>query len=127
MINVFFIINAAIPTVSNQTVSTDVFCNTSAMLMCPIPLPTVRSLYTIIWEQLVNSIPIRLMNDSDREYILSQDSRTLFVLISSPTDQRAFRCKVKFRQCSDSQRCQILDITGPLMEIKVLGTVYITP
>ena len=118
------IINAAIPTVSNQTVSTDVFCNASAMLMCPIPLPTVRSLYTIIWEQLVNSIPIRLMNDSEKEYILSQDSRILFVLISSPT---VFRCKVKFRQCSDSQRCQILDITGPLMEIKVLGTVYITP
>ena len=75
----------------------------------------------------MNSTPIRLMNDSEGEYIFSQDSRTLFILISSPIDQSAFRCKVKFRQCSDSQCCQLLDITGPLMEIKVLGTVYITP
>ena len=115
--------NAALPTVSNQTISTDVFRNTSAMLTCPIPLPTVRSLYTnIVWEEFVNSTPIRLTNDSEsREHIFSQDSRTLFLQISSPTDKRIFQCKVKFRQCSDPQRCNILDITGPLMEIKVLG------
>ena len=70
----------------------------------------------------MNLTPIRLTNDSEsREYSFSQDNRTLFVLISSPTNKRTFQCKVKFRQCSDPQRCHILDITGPLMEIKVLG------
>ena len=41
-------LNAAIPTVSNQTTMTGAFRDdTYAMLMCPIPLPTVRSSYTI--------------------------------------------------------------------------------
>ena len=84
-------IAAAIPTLSNQTVSIHAFCNTSAMLICPIPLPTVRSNYTIIWEQLVDSTPIPLMNDSELgRYILHQDNRTLSILVMDSTDERVF-------------------------------------
>ena len=95
-----------------------------AMLMCPIPLPTVRSSYIIMWEQLVDSTPMQIMNDSEsRRYILSQDNRTLSVLISNCTDQMVFRCKVIMQRCSDPQRCPLdTIIVGPLMEFLILGT-----
>ena len=108
---------------SNQTTTTGVFHGDShAMLMCPIPLPTVRSSYTIIWEQLVDSTPILIMNDSEsRGYILSQDNRTLSVLISNSTDQMVFRCKLILKRCSDPQRCPLDTILGSLMEFLILG------
>ena len=119
-----FNIAAAIPTVSNQTLSTDVFCNTSAMLMCPIPLPTVRSSYTLMWEQLLGSTPIPLMNDSESgRYILSQNNRTLSILVLNSTDQMVFRCKLNLRQCSPSRpdRCLLFNVEGPFMEINALS------
>ena len=109
---------------SNQTTMTSVFRGDShAMLMCPIPLPTVRSSYTIIWEQLVDSTPIQIMNDPESRgyYILSQDNRTLSVLISNSTDQMVFRCKVILKRSSDPQRCPLDTILGPFMEFLILG------
>ena len=123
-ITIFFPIVAAVPTVSNQNVSTDAFHNTSVMLMCPIPLPTVRSSYTLIWEQLMDSTPIPLMNDSDSgRYILSHNSRTLSILIHF-TDQRVFRCMLNIQRCSPI-RCQEFDVEGPFMEINVLSKLMI--
>ena len=121
----FYPLYAAIPTVSNHNTITGAFCDdTYAMLMCPIPLPTVRSSYIIMWEQLVDSTPMQIMNDSEsRRYILSQDNRTLSVLISNCTDQMVFRCKVIMQRCSDPQRCPLdTIIVGPLMEFLILGT-----
>ena len=103
--------------------STDAFRNTSVMLMCPIPLPTVRSNYTLMWEE-IDSTPIPLMNDSESgRYILSQDSRTLSILVLNSTDQRVFRCKLNLRQCLPSRpdRCLETDVEGPFMEINVLS------
>ena len=103
---------------SNETILTDVFLDTYAMLTCPIPLPT---LYTIRWEQIVDLIRIELMNDTEsREYVLSQDNRTLSVLISDSIDQRAFQCKLRMQRCSLSKNCQ-WEVTGPLMKVHVLG------
>ena len=103
--------------------STDAFRNTSAMLICPIPLPTVRSHYTLIWEH-IDSTPISLMNDSESgRYILSQDNRTLSILVLNSTDQMVFLCKLNLRQCSPSRTDQCLesDVEGPFMEINVLS------
>ena len=96
-------LNAAIPTVSNQTTITGAFHDdTYVMLMCPISLPTVCTSFIIMWEQLVDSIPIPLMNDSKSgRYILSQDNKTLSVLRSNSTDRMVFRCKVIMQRCSD--------------------------
>ena len=116
-------LTAAIPAGSNETVSTDVFRNTSAVLMCPIPLPTVRSLYTVIWEQIVDSTAIQLMNS--RQYTISQDNRTLSVPILNSTDQRVFRCRVNLRRCSVTQRCELNSIMGPFMKFRVLGKICI--
>ena len=104
---------------------TGVFRNdTYAMLMCPIPLPTVHNSYTIIWEQFVDSTPIQVMNDSEsRGYILSQDNRTLSVSIFNSTDEMVFRCKVILKRCSDPQRCPLDTILGPLMEFLILGKI----
>ena len=104
---------------------TDVFRNDSkAMLTCPIPLPTVRNSYTIIWEQIVDSTTIQVMNDSEsRGYILSPDNRTLTVSISNSTDQMAFRCKVILKRSSDPHRCSLDTIFGPLMEFLILGKI----
>ena len=112
--------NAAIPSVSNETILTDVFFDTYAMLTCPIPLPT---LYTIIWEQVtVDSHHMQLMNDTEsREYVLSQDNRTLSVLISDSIDQRTFQCMLRMQRCSLPENCQ-WEVTGPLMKVHVLGT-----
>ena len=108
---------------SNQTVSIGAFRNTSAMLMCPIPLPTLRSLYTIMWEQIVDSTPIPL--DTGR-YILSQDNRTLSILVLN-SSQTVFRCKLNLRQCSPSrpENCLLFDVEGPFMEINVLSKLMI--
>ena len=63
---------------------------------------------------------MQLMNDTEsREYVLSQDNRTLSVLISDSIDQRAFQCKLRMQRCS-LQNCQ-WDVTGPLMKVRVLG------
>ena len=107
---------------SNETILTDVFLDTYAMLTCPIPLPT--TLYTIKWEQVtVDSHLIQLMNDTEsREYVLSQDNRTLSVLISDSIDQRTFRCKLRMQRCS-LRRCQ-WELTGSLMKVRVLGKLY---
>ena len=104
---------------SNETILTDVFLDTYAMLTCPIPLPT---LYTIKWEQVtVDSHPMQLMNDTEsREYVLSQNNRTLSVLISECIDQRAFQCKLRMQRCSLPENCQ-WEVTGPLMKVRVLG------
>ena len=104
---------------ANETIMTDVFLDTYAMLTCPIPLPT---LYTIIWEQVyVDSHRMQLMNDTEsREYVLSQDNRTLSVLISDSIDQRAFQCKLRMQRCSLPEICQS-EVTGPLMKVRVLG------
>ena len=104
---------------SNETLLTDVFLDTYAMLTCPIPLPT---LYTIIWEQVtVDSKRMQLMNDTEsREYVLSQDNRTLSVLISDSIAQRAFQCKLRMQRCSLPENCQ-WEVTGPLMKVRVLG------
>ena len=112
-------LNAAIPSVSNETILTDVFLDTYAMLTCPIPLPT---LYTIKWEQVtVDFHRMQLMNDTvSREYVLSQDNRTLSALISDSIDQRAFQCKLRMQRCSLPENCQ-WEITGPLMKVCVLG------
>ena len=90
--------------------------------MCPIPLPTVQSAYTIIWEQIEDSTPIIITNDSNR-FMLSLDNQTLSIQISNSTDQMVFQCKLKLRQCSplDPRRCQVVDVEGPFMEINVLG------
>ena len=74
----------------------------------------------------MDSTPMQIMNDSEsRRYILSQDNRTLSVLISNCTDQMVFRCKVIMQRCSDPQRCQLdTIIVGPLMEFLILGTNY---
>ena len=116
-------LNAAIPTVSNQTTMTGAFRDdTYVMLMCPIPLPTLCNSYTIIWEQLVNSTPIQVMNDSgSRGYVLSQDNKTLSVLISNSTDQMVFQCKVILQRCS--QRCPLDTIVGPYMEVLIIGKI----
>ena len=114
--------NAAIPTVSNQTITTDVFRDTYAMLTCPIPLPTVRIAYTIIWEQLVDSSPIPLMNGSESSgYILSQDNRTLSILIPNSTDNRIFQCMVNLQRCLTCRCLVPFNIIGPFMETNVLG------
>ena len=88
--------------------------------MCPIPLPTVRSCYTITWEE-IESTPIPLMNDSESgRYILSQDNRTLSILVLNSTDQMVFRCKLNLRQCllpSRPDQCLETDVEGPFMEI----------
>ena len=104
---------------SNETILTDVFLNTYAMLICPIPLPT---LYTIKWDQVtVDLSQMQLMNDTEsREYVLSQDNRTLFILISDSIDQRAFKCKLTIQRCSLPENCQ-WEVTGPLMKVRVLG------
>ena len=104
---------------SNETISTDVFLDTYAMLTCPIPLPT---LYTIIWELVtVDSHHMQLMNDTEsREYVLSQDNRTLSVLISDFIDQRTFQCKLRMQRCSLPENCQ-WEVTGPFMKVRVLG------
>ena len=53
---------------------------------------------------------MQLMNDTEsREYVLSQDNRTLSVLISDSIVQRTFQCK-----------CQS-EVIGPLMKVRVLG------
>ena len=106
----------------DRNISTDVFRDTYAMLMCPIPLPTVRIPYTIIWEQIVDSTPIPLMNDSESSrYILSFDNRLLSVLISNLTDHRIFQCRVNLQRCSDTHLCQSFNVLGPLMYTHVLG------
>ena len=112
-------LNAAVPNVSDETILTDVFLDTYAMLTCPIPLPT---LYTIIWDQVtVDSHHMQLMNDTEsREYVLSQDNRTLSVLISDSIDQRAFQCRLRMQRCSLPENCQ-WEVTGPLMKVRVLG------
>ena len=116
------LIAAMIPNVSNQTISNDVLRNTYAMLTCPIPLPTLRSLYTIIWEQIEVLGPIRIIENSEsRRYMLSLNNKTLSVLISNITDQWLFRCTLKFRRCSYLLRCKFINITGPLMRINMLG------
>ena len=104
---------------ANETIMTDVFLDTYAMLTCPIPLPI---LYTIIWERVyVDSHRMQLMNDTEsREYVLSQDNRTLSVLISDSIDQRAFQCKLRMQRCSLPENCQ-WEVTGPLMKVRVLG------
>ena len=104
---------------ANETIMTDVFLDAYAMLTCPIPLPT---LYTIIWEQVtVDSHRMQLMNDTEsREYVLSQDNRTLSVLISDSIDQRAFQYKLKMQRCSLPENCQ-WEVTGPLVKVRVLG------
>ena len=52
---------------------------------------------------------MQLMNDTEtREYVLSQDNRTLSVLISDSIDQRAFQCKLRMQQCSLPQICQCM-------------------
>ena len=104
---------------STETILTDVFLDTYAMLTCPIPLPT---LYTIIWDQVtVDSRLMQLMNDTEsREYMLSQDNRTLSVLISDSIDQRAFQCKLRMQRCSLPENCQ-WEVAGPLMKVRVLG------
>ena len=103
---------------SSETILTDVFLDTYAMLTCPIPLPT---LYTIIWEQIVDLIRIELMNGTEsREYVLCQDNRTLSVLISDSIDQRAFQSKLRMQRCSLPENCQ-WEVTGPLMKVRVLG------
>ena len=121
-------LNAAIPTVSNRTTMTGVFRDdTYVMLMCPISLPTVRSSYTIIWEQLVDSTPIQVMNDSEsRGYVLSQDNKTLSVLISNSIYQMIFQCKVILQRCSDPQRCPLDTIVGPHMEVLIMGKIIHT-
>ena len=94
------------------------------MLICPIPLPTVRSHYTLIWEQLLDSTLIPLMNDSESGiHILSQGNRTLTILVLNSTDQMVFRCKLNLRQCSPSrpELCLESDVEGPFMEINVLS------
>ena len=110
---------------SDQSITTDVFRDTYAMLTCPIPLPTVRIPYTIIWEQLVDSSPIPLMNGSESSgynITLSQDSRTLSILISNSTDNRIFRCTVNLRRCSLTHHCLVpFNIIGPFIETNVLG------
>ena len=64
---------------------------------------------------------MRLMNDTEsREYVLSQDNRTLSVLISDSIDQRAFQCKLRIQRCSLPENCQ-WEVTGPLMKVYVLG------
>ena len=114
--------NAAIPTVSDRNISTGVFRDTYAMLTCPIPLPTVRSLYTIMWEQIVDSTATQIMNDSESSrYILSFDNRLLSVLVSNSTDRRIFRCRINLQRCSDTHLCQSFDVLGPLMNTHVLG------
>ena len=114
-------LNAAVPSVSNETILTDVFLDTYAMLTCPIPLPT---LYTIKWDQVtVDTDRMQLMNDTEsREYVLSQDNRTLSVLISDSIDQRAFQCKLRMQRCSlpKNNYCQ-WKVTGPLIKVHVLG------
>ena len=116
-------LDTAIPTVPNQTTMTGAFRDdTYAMLMCPIPLPTVRSSYIIMWEQLVDSTPMQIMNDSEsRGYVLSRDNRTLSVSIFNSTDQMVFRCKVILQRCS--QRCPLDTIVGPHMEVLIIGKV----
>ena len=104
---------------SNETILTEVFLDTYAMLTCPIPLPT---LYTLIWEQIVVPFRMQLMNDTEsREYVLSQDNGTLSVLISDSIDQRTFQCKLRMQRCSLPENCQS-EVTGPLMKVHVLGT-----
>ena len=50
----------------------------------------------------MDSTPIPLMNDLESgRYILSQDNKTLSVLISNSTDRMVFRCKVIMQRCSD--------------------------
>ena len=117
--NSYLINAAAVPNVSDETILTDVFFDTYAMLTCPIPLPT---LYTIIWDQVtVDLHHMQLMNDTEsREYVLSQDNRTLSVLISDSIDQRAFQCKLRMQRCSLPENCQ-WEVTGPLMKVCVLG------
>ena len=110
---------------SNQTTMTGAFRDdTYAMLMCPIPLPTVCSSYTIIWEQLVDSTPIQVMNDSEsRGY---QDNKTLSVLISNSIYQMIFQCKVILQRCSDPQCCPLDIIVGPHMEVLIMGKIIHT-
>ena len=104
---------------SNETILTDIFLNTYAMLTFPIPLPT---LYTIKWDGVtVDSHRMQSMNDTEsREYVLSQDNRTLSVLISDSIDQRAFQCKLRMQRCSLPENCQ-WEVTGPLMKVHVLS------
>ena len=63
---------------------------------------------------------MQLMNDTEsREYVLSQDNRTLSVLISDSFDQRAFQYKLRMQRCSLPESCQ-WEVTGPLMKVRVL-------
>ena len=64
------------------------------------------------------------MNDSESgRYILSQDSRTLSILVLNCTDQMVFRCKLNLRRCSPSRpdQCLEADVEGPFMEINILS------
>ena len=93
------------------------------MLMCPIPLPSEHSLYTIHWVQIVDSVSMQLMNDSEsRRVMFSPDNRTLSVLITNSTDDRIFQCRVILRRCSNSHLCShSFHFVGPFMETRVLG------
>ena len=50
--------------------------------------------------------------------MLSQDNKTLSVLISNSTD---LQCKVIMQRCS--QRCPLDTIVGPHMEVLIIGKV----
>ena len=63
---------------------------------------------------------MQLMNDTESRKYVSQDNRTLSVLISDSIDQRAFQCKLRMQRCSLPENCQ-WEVTGPLMKVRVLG------
>ena len=71
----------------------------------------------------MDSIP--LMNDLESgRYILSQDNKTLSVLISNSTDWMVFQCKVIMQRCSDPQRCPLdTIIVGLHMEVLIISKI----
>ena len=128
MIDLYIFI-IAVPTVSNQTVCTDVFRGTRANLRCPIPLPTVRMHlnYSITWERIENSSAVQLADDPESNgFMLLDNSRNLSIPVSNLNDQRVYRCKLSLTRCNltASDRCVVHPpIEGPSMKFNVFGKV----
>ena len=111
---------AAIPTVSSHNFSIYAFREEYTLLVCPTRLPSESSLYRIQWEEVIGSGSKQLRNDSN--HVISPDSTTLSVLISS-NDQRVFRCRVDLQRCSGISHCSqaVFNVVGPFMVIHILG------
>ena len=97
-----------------------------AVLTCPIPLPTVLMFlkYSIVWERIDNSIPVRLIGDPESYgYRLLQNNKSLSLSVSKSNDQRVYRCKLTLTRCNITaiNRCAVPPIIGPNMRFNVLG------